>query len=110
MMSWKVGTGLTLLAMESLAILYLLITRSFRRISGPWLIGSGAVGAALGSSLVMHSGGELFPFDPNDDVSLSFFGAGETLLANFVVGVFFPFIFLAVRMLMMRDKSRGAAK
>jgi hypothetical protein len=108
-MNWKVGTGLALLAMESMGVLYLLLTRSFRQISGPWLIGSGAVGAALGSALVLEHG-KMFPFDPNDEVSVSLFGAERTLPLDFVVGVFFPFLFLAIRMLVTRGKSNGAVK
>lgn len=109
-MNWKVGTGLTLLALESLAVLYLFLTRRYRRISGPWLIGVGALGAALGSAFVMHSGVGLFPFDPNDDVSVSLLGAEGSIPADFAVGVLLPFLFLAVRVLMTKDKRNKAVK
>jgi len=111
-MNWKVGTGLGLLATEALAVLYLCIPRNRRRISGPGLIAAAVVGAALGALLAeppytLHVG-QLFPFDPNDDVAFSLLD-GWLPLANFFVGAGFPFLLLVTRLLSARGSQRRKA-
>jgi len=113
-MSWKVATGLGLMAVESVAILCLCIPKATKRIGGPWLIAAGIVGCILGTVFVAPPGftgrspEPLFPFDPNDEASCSVMGAEWTLVADLGVGVGFPFVLLALAGFTKKNKGNGS--
>jgi hypothetical protein len=105
-MNWPVGIGLSLLALEGCAILYLCLPRGRKRTSGPWLIGAAVLGAILG--LIAFEVPPVFsgtnwppPFDPDNEVASSVFGEW-IMLANFCVGAGFPFLMLAIWVLVRR--------
>jgi hypothetical protein len=101
-MNWKLAVGLGVLALEGLAILYLCLPATAKRVKGIPFIAAGVIGSILGTALVIppdvfrEPGGLLFPFDPNDDAAASFFGPGGTAFADFAVGAAFPLLVLAL--------------
>lgn len=109
-MNWPVGIGLSLVALEVCAILYLCLPTGRKRTSGPWLIAGAALGAFLGAVILAPpdvSGKRwLAPFDPNDEVASAFLGGEWTLPANFFLGAGIPFLALAIRALVQGEVKK----
>lgn len=105
-MNARVGIGLSLLALEGFAILYLFLPSVRKRTSGPWLIAAGVLGSILGLAVfeppdILSVERWRLPFDHDDEVAMSLFGPRWIGLPNFLLGVGFPFLALAIRALVV---------
>jgi hypothetical protein len=85
-----------------------------KRTSGPWLIAAGVLGSILGLAVfeppdILSVERWPMPFDRDDDVAMSVFGPYWIDLPNFLIGVGFPFLALAIRALVL-GKGKEAPK